>query len=67
MGLLSDAHHEWHTVHGAPGRSDTVCPLDCYDPPEYPEPEEGEGVRCGHCKGRHWDVADVRACAGVTA
>jgi hypothetical protein len=39
MTWLADAHREWHYVHGAPGQSDEVCPLDCYDPPEDHDPE----------------------------
>lgn len=42
MSWLADAHREWHYVHGAPGQSDEVCPLDCYDPPEDYDPEDYE-------------------------
>lgn len=65
MSYIADAHRDWHVVHGAPGKSDEVCPLDCWDPPYDPEPETGEGIRCGKCRSRHWDVADVKACHAV--
>jgi hypothetical protein len=59
----SEAHAEWHHNTGLK----YGCPQDACHPPEdfEPEPEPGEGVRCAHCKGRHWTVADVRACAGA--
>jgi hypothetical protein len=42
MSWIADAHRDWHTVHGAPGKSDEVCPLDCWDEPyDYPEDDEG--------------------------
>lgn len=37
MSWIADAHREWHYVHGAPGKSDEVCPLDCWDEPYDPE------------------------------
>ncbi len=36
---LADEHREWHRLNGPPEH--TVCPWDCYDPPE---PE-----RCAVC------------------
>lgn len=64
MSWISEAHAHWHMVHG----HDAVCPLDCGAGERYdePEPEEGEGIRCGHCKGRHWTVEDVRTCSSRT-
>lgn len=41
MSYLSEAHQEWHTVHG----KYEVCPLDCganeylYDDPSYHDPD----------------------------
>ena len=29
---IADEHREWHRINGAP--EVTVCPWDCYDPPE---------------------------------
>ncbi|HET9646635.1 MAG TPA: hypothetical protein VFP34_00185 [Microlunatus sp.] len=29
---LADEHREWHRLNGPP--ESTVCPWDCYDPPE---------------------------------
>jgi hypothetical protein len=62
---LAEAHAHWHAVHGATA----VCDLDCGASEVYhePEPEAGEGIRCAHCKGRHWTVADVKACAAQFA
>jgi hypothetical protein len=56
-----EAHAEWHRNTG----QRYGCPQDACHPPEdfEPEPEPGEGVRCAHCKGRHWTVADVKDCA----
>ena len=60
MAWINDAHSQWHSIHG----KYSVCPLDCgagehlwsgYD-------EEEGTIRCGHCKGRHVEVADVREC-----
>lgn len=64
LATMSDAHSEWHrnagVPMGTPGCPQDAChPIDDYDM----EPGEGEGIRCGHCKGRHWDVAGVRACS----
>lgn len=39
MSWIADAHREWHYVHGAPGKSDEVCPLDCWDEPDDFDPE----------------------------
>lgn len=65
MTWIADAHREWHTVHG----QNAVCPLDCGVGEAAAEAAAAEqefgSVRCGHCGGRHWDVAGVKACAGV--
>lgn len=60
-----DAHAEWHRNAGVP-MGTPGCPQDACHPIDdfIPEPEAGEGIRCAHCKGRHWSVADVRSCAG---
>jgi hypothetical protein len=66
LATPSDAHREWHLNSGFP-MGTPGCPQDaCHLPDDFhDEPGPGEGIRCAHCKGRHWDVADVRACAGV--
>jgi hypothetical protein len=62
-----EAHAEWHLNAGVP-MGTPGCPQDACHPIEdfEPEPEPGEGVRCAHCKGRHWDVNGVRRCAAAT-
>lgn len=64
MATMSDAHAEWHRNAGVP-MGQPGCPQDaCHPVDDYePEPGEGEGVKCGHCKGRHWTVSDVKACS----
>jgi hypothetical protein len=61
-----EAHAEWHRNSGNP-MGTPGCPQDACHPIEdfEPEPEPGEGVRCAHCKRRHWTVADVKACAAT--
>jgi len=59
-----EAHAEWHRNAGVP-MGTPGCPQDACHPIEEPDPEPGEGIRCAHCKGRHWDVATVRECAGL--
>lgn len=69
MATPSTAHAEWHRNAGVP-MGTPGCPQDaCHLPDDWePEPGPGEGIRCAHCKERHWSVADVRACAaGPTA
>jgi hypothetical protein len=68
LATPGDAHREWHWNTGIP-MGTPGCPQDACHPVEdfEPEPEPGEGVRCAHCKRRHWTVADVKACAGTTA
>ena len=65
MATESDAHREWHrntgNPIGTPGCPQDACHLP--DDMEPPEPEAGEGVRCAHCKRRHWTVAEVKDCA----
>lgn len=58
-----EEHTFWHIQNGP--REEGGCPWDCYDPAMFlpPEPEEGEGVRCGHCKGRHWSIEELRQCS----
>jgi hypothetical protein len=78
MSWLSDAHSEWHAVHGAYA----CCPLDCgaISPEQaaaedlmnfiaYTDEEAGDAlpIRCAHCKARHATVDVVRACAELDA
>ena len=58
VASLSDAHAQWHAVHG----TDAPCPLDCGIEPDDIT-DTGPGISCGHCKGRHASVAGVRECA----
>ena len=60
----AEAHAEWHLNAGVP-MGQPGCPWDACHPVEdfKPDPQEGEGIRCAHCKSRHWTVADVKACA----
>lgn len=64
FATMSDAHREWHVNAGVP-MGTPGCPQDaCHPIDEYDyEPADDEGVRCGHCKARHWAIADVRDCA----
>jgi len=59
-----EAHAEWHRNAGVP-MGQPGCPQDACHPIEdfEPDPEPGEGIRCAHCKGRHWTVATVKECA----
>lgn len=68
LATPSEAHAEWHRNAGVP-MGQPGCPQDaCHLPDDYDEePGPGEGIRCAHCKGRHWDVADVKACAAREA
>lgn len=53
---LSDAHSQWHAVHGRYA----VCPMDCGVGEQFEH--DGPIVVCGFCK-RHETVAEVRECA----
>lgn len=68
LATPGDAHREWHWNAGVP-MGTPGCPQDACHPVDdfEPEPLPGEGVKCGQCKGRHWDVAGVKACYGVVA
>ena len=67
LATPGEAHAEWHLNTGIP-MGTPGCPQDaCHLPDDFaPEPEAGEGIRCAHCKARHWDVAEVKACAALT-
>lgn len=67
VATLSDAHAQWHSIHGA----FATCPLDCgigYDAIQDAEDagwyDEAPQVACGHCKGRH-TIAGVAVCAAA--
>jgi len=64
LATMSDAHREWHHNTGVP-MGQPGSPQDaCHPPQDYDDdPAPGEGIRCGHCHGRHWTVQEVRACA----
>jgi hypothetical protein len=68
LATPGEAHAEWHLNAGVP-MGQPGCPQDaCHLPDDLePEPGPGEGIRCAHCKGRHWDVAEVKACAARQA
>lgn len=59
---LSEAHAQWHSVHG----KYATCDLDCgaseaLDREMYePQPK---AIRCGHCREVHYGVAEVRECS----
>lgn len=66
FATMTDAHREWHLNAGVP-MGTPGCPMDACHPVEdfEPEPEEGEGIICGHCHNRHWTVEEVKYCARV--
>lgn len=76
MSWISDAHAQWHAVHGAY----ETCPLDCGAmSPEQREAEDlieaigyedetgTASIRCGTCPDRHRSAAAVRACGQLQA
>lgn len=72
MSWTSEAHTQWHSIHGRYA----VCPLDCgagewlselWDE-EFRAIDEGEPTfKCGHCGGRHVSAFAARVCAGLVA
>jgi hypothetical protein len=66
MSFTTEAHSQWHRLHGAYA----VCPLDCgveefAEEPHRPATQHVTSIHCGHCKGYHSSIAEVRACSTV--